>query len=348
MPDALEYLAHPDKYPAAAVCVLYGDESFLKRQAIGQLRTSVLGNDDGDFSMVQFAGDQAALRDVLDELSTVAMFGAGKRLVVMNDADEFVTRYRPQLEDYVAKPKTSGVLVLEVNTWPSTTRLAKKVTETGLAIECKCPTASGLAKWLGQWAKRQHKVKLDAAAAESLMEAVEPELGILDQELAKLAALAGPDGTITAEMVDTAVKSWRTKTTWDMLDAALAGDAREALGQLERLLMGGEVPIAILAQIASNLRRLAAATRLITEGEAVGRRLSLRQALEAAGVKSFVLSKSEVQLKQLGRARAGKLYRWLLDADLALKGSSSLQPRFVLEQLIARMSRAAAVPAAGR
>jgi DNA polymerase-3 subunit delta len=106
----------------------------------------------------------------------------------------------------------------------------------------------------------------------------------------------------------------------------------------------GEAPVGILAQISATLRRFAAATQLIEQGEANGRRVSLRQALEEAGIKGFVLGKSEGQLRQIGRQRGGQLYRWLLDADLAIKGASSspARARFVLEQLIARLSAGAA------
>ena len=48
---ALDYLAKPEKYPPGPVCALFGDESFLRRQAILCLRTAVLGGDDGDFSL---------------------------------------------------------------------------------------------------------------------------------------------------------------------------------------------------------------------------------------------------------------------------------------------------------
>ena len=51
----------------------------------------------------------------------------------------------------------------------------------------------------------------------------------------------------------------------------------------------------------------------------------------------------------LGRERAGRLLGWLLEADLALKGASSSPPRarLVLEQLIVRLSKAAAPRQAG-
>ncbi len=173
-----------------------------------------------------------------------------------------------------------------------------------------------------------------------LAEIVEDDLGLFDQELAKLASLAGTGGTVTAQMVEQAVGGWRVRSAWDMLDAALAGDTPGALVQLDRLLVAGEVPIALLAQISASLRRLAAAAQVVSQAEAAHRAVSLREALQRAGVKPFLLGKVEPQLRRLGRARAARLYRWLLEADLALKGSSSApaRSRLVLEQLIVRLS----------
>jgi DNA polymerase-3 subunit delta len=136
------------------------------------------------------------------------------------------------------------------------------------------------------------------------------------------------------------VGGWRAKTAWDMLDAALAGDATTALVQLDRLLVGGDVPIALLAQLSASLRRLAAATRLVEQSTDARSGYSLRRALEEVGVKPYFVSKTEEQLRRLGRVRGSQLYRWLLEADLALKGTSSSGPRakLVLETLIARLA----------
>lgn len=338
--EAIEYLANPQKHAARPVCVVFGDETFLQRQALGALRQTVLGEEDGEFSLTTVQGDKAVLRDVMDELSTVALFGGGRRMVIVEDAETFVTRYRTELEDYVVRPRTNSVLVLAPSMWPSNTRLFKAVAESGLQIECKTPPPARLLKWLADWTKKKYQATLESAAAEALVESVEPELGLFDQELAKLATVAGA-APITAEMVRENVGGWRSKTTWEMLDAAVNGDAAAALIQLDHLFLAGEVPIALLGQIASTLRRFAAATRIIENSEAAGHRVSLRQALEDAGFKPFIIGKAEGQLRQLGRARAGKLYEWLLDADLALKGASSSpgRARLVLEQLIARMAR---------
>jgi DNA polymerase III subunit delta len=336
---ALDFLDRP--VPAvAAVCAIFGDEAFLKQESLDHLRAAVLGDRDGEFSLTEFRGDEASAHEVFDCLSTVALFGSGRRLVILRDADDFVSRHRQTLEAYVAKPKSSGVLVLEVAAWPSNTKLAKAVAADGLSIECKTPGTPAISKWLVARAAKKHRARLDRQAAELLLDTLEPDLGLLDQELAKLALSAGVDGSIDAKLVRELVGGWRTKTTWDMLDLATSGHAAEAILQLERLLSAGENPVGVLAQIGSTLRRFAAAARLVDQAERSGRRVNLKQALEAAGFKTFVLGKAENQLRQLGRQRSANLYRWVLEADLALKGSSSApaRARIALERLIARLS----------
>lgn len=335
---ATDYLANPQKHPPKPVCAAFGDETFLKRQTLLRIRHAVLGEGEGDISLATFEGKAAALRDVMDELSTLAMFGSGQRLAVVEEADEFVSRYRPELEDYVARPRSTGVLVLDLKTLASNTRLYKAIEAAGLLVDCSTPAAAATVKWLRSWAKQAHGFQLDASAADALVELVGPELGLLDQELAKLALTGGPGATVGVDMVREMVGSWRARTTWEMLDAVLDGKTAEALVQLDRLLLAGEHPIALLAQISATLRKLAATTQQIVAAEKAGRRMPVRDALQHAGVKGFVLQKSETQLRRLGRARGDRLYGWLLEADLGLKGYSELSPRAVLERLIVRLS----------
>ncbi len=350
---AFEYLDKPAGYPPPAVCVVFGDEPFLKRLAIGHLRRAVLGEDDSPFAT--FSGGGVEWRDVLDELSTMALFGSGgRRLAVVDEADKFVTDYREKLENYLAKPRSGGVLLLDVETWAANTRLYKLVDQQGLQIECrapqraagkrKVPDEAALQKWLIGWAKKQHQLKLLPPAAKLLVDLLGAEFGRLDQELAKLALYAGLNGTATPEMVRDYVGGWKTKTVWDLVDLACEGNAAEALRQLDQLLHGGEEPIGVFAQMAWSLRRYAAATRIYERSERQGPRMALSQAVQQAGFPSWnrqALAEGETRLKQLGRERAGRLYRWLLDADLALKGthSSSDRARFVLEQLILRLAK---------
>ncbi len=345
---AFDFLAEPNF--SSPVVVAFGDEPFLKRLVLQSLRDQVLG-DDEDTPYATFEGKGTEWRDVVDEVSTVSLFGGGRpRLVIVEQADDFVSRNRSKLEDYFAAPASSGILVLEVGQWPSNTRLYKAIDKSGLQIACRPPLKGKsldkrrLIKWLQEWGKSQHQASLAPRAAELLLDLEGPELGLLDQDLAKLALYTAKDGKVTEQMVRDVVGGWRAKTTWDLIDAAADGNSAEALLQLDRLLQSGEHPLALLGQIAWSLRRFAAATRIYQLAEAENRRIKLSDALQQAGFKAWpqgALENADRQLVQLGRERAGRLFQWLLEADLALKGSHSTpeRSRFVLERLFLRLGK---------
>jgi DNA polymerase III delta subunit len=128
-----------------------------------------------------------------------------------------------------------------------------------------------------------------------------------------------------------------------MIDAAAAGDARGAVGQLAELLASGENPIGVAAQIASVLRRLSTAARLLALPADAGRPAGVEAALREAGVAAWpkALTQARESLTQLGARRARRLPVWLLDLDRALKGDASrgLRARLALERLFCKMAR---------
>ena len=337
---ALNYLAATGKHPSCAVCVAFGDDLFLRRGVTESIRSEVLQGDNGDMSLSTLIGRDVELRDALDELRTVSLFG-DRRLVEIQDADDFVQRYRGELETYAQSPSNSGVLLLLVNSWPGNTRLAKQVAKTGLTIDCKRPTAASVRKWLPARAKSEHQSQLSPAAAELLVDLVGSDLGLLDQELSKL-ALVTENGEITETAVRESAGSWRTRTVWEMLDAACDGRAVDSLAHLDRLLLSGEHPVGILGQISSSLRKFATAAQIYADAESAGRRMGLQDALKQAGIPPFKLRDAERQLKRMGRVAAIGLHRSLLDIDLALKGTSSApeRARLAVERLIAQVATA--------
>jgi len=343
---AFDFLAAPDSHSAAATTVLFGDVPFLKSLVLHEFQTRLAA----DEPFATYEGDKAEWRDIVDELCTRSLFGGdGPRLVVVREADPFVSAQRNRLEDYVAQPG-EGVLLLEVNAWASNTKLYKSVDKQGLQIDCRAPRRGKyvdegkVREWLQAWSQSRHRASISSAAAKLLMELQGAELGLLDQSLAKLALFAGDGGKISPEMVRDIVGGWKTNTVWELIDHAADGDAAEALRQLDRLVQAGEEPIALLAQLASNLRKYAAATQIFADAERSGSRISLKAALLEAGFRNWpsdAIAKSESRLKQLGRERAGAFYRWTLDLDLALKGSHSHKDRarLMLEMLFIKMSK---------
>jgi DNA polymerase-3 subunit delta len=329
--DSLTFLEKPPRPPPRPVYVLHGDEDFLKRKVLVSLRSLVLGPGGDDFGLSTHEGDKATFAAVHDELCTLPFLG-GLRLVVVDAADAFVTRYRSHLEKYMSQPATAGVLVLDVKSWPATTRIAKLV-EAAATIVCKAPAVYKLPNWCVQWAATRHGKQISAPAANLLVELVGADMGQLDQELTKLAIYVDRAGRIDADDVDRLVGCSRAENTWKIFDAMAQGQAAEALAIVDRLLEQGQEPLRILGAFSMQLRRLAQAARLTRQG------LRLSDALEQAGFSAYNIKGAEEQLRHLGRQRADLLYDWLLEVDLGIKGSSQLEPRTLLERLVVRLAR---------
>ncbi|HET6422953.1 MAG TPA: DNA polymerase III subunit delta, partial [Planctomycetaceae bacterium] len=214
-----------------------------------------------------------------------------------------------------------------------TTRLAKMLAQSGLDIECSELKGAALSKWLVDTACGTHEVTLSRDGAALLIELVGEELGMLDQELAKLATYVGTKGTITAEAVQGLVGGWKTETTWAMTDGVRDGHLSDALHALGQLLESGEAPLKLLGGIGFVFRKLAYATEL-------SRSQPLPQALKEAGVFPRDISAAENYLRRMGRVKAERLLHVLVSIDAGLKGSNPLPDRTQMEQLLLRLAGA--------
>jgi DNA polymerase-3 subunit delta len=329
--DSVTFLERAPKGEPRPVYVLHGDEDFLKRQVLVTLRERILGSEEDAFGLTMHDGDKADFAVVRGELETLP-FLSPRRLVVMDNADPFVTRYRAALEKYVAKPSATGILILDVASWPSNTKLAKALGSEA-TIVCKSLSAQKLPEWCVQRAASVYGKQLIAAAARLLVDLVGAEMGLLDQELAKLAVYVGDAKRIDTNDVDQLVGRSRAENTWKIFDTIAAGNVGESLTILDRLLDQGDEPIRLLGAFSMQLRRLAQAHRLSQHG------ISLPSALAEVGVPPFGIKSAEQQLRHLGPRRAEQLYDWLLETDLGFKGSSQLPARTLLERLVVQLAR---------
>lgn len=341
--------APPKQLPPTVAIV--GPDRFLKQRVREHLLTKV---DSGD-ELERLDGSECGWQDVLDEMCTVSLFSTGPRKLLVTQADDLIKAFRGEIEDYVATA-TRGLLIFELESLPANTNVAKLMEQRGLVVECKVPEikptndarfgSTPEQRWLLDWAKQRHGIGLESRAAALLVDLIGWEFGMLDQELAKLALFLARDAEATLELVQDVVGGWRTETNWEMLDAVADGDAERALAHFDRLLQSGESPQALFGSIAWSLRRYAAATRIFQDRERQGKRPKLHDALLEAGFRRWppeALDRAAMQLKQMTRQRSGQLFRWLLETDLALKGShaSPHRARQIIEQLFLRLARQA-------
>ncbi|MGE5608681.1 MAG: DNA polymerase III subunit delta [Bacillota bacterium] len=208
------------------VHALIGTDLFLQLEALAELVRATGGN----VQRIDVEGETAELAEVLDELRSFSMFCSGK-MVVIREADAFITRYREPLEHYIAKPAAGAILVLRVNSLPSNQRIYKAIAAVGEIHNCNPPR--DVVEWIVGRAKGTHKVALPREAAKVLFDLIGDDLGRLDNELAKLTLQA--EGKVDAAAIQQAVSFQREQEMWNMTDALGAGNVTEAMRRWRHL-----------------------------------------------------------------------------------------------------------------
>jgi DNA polymerase III delta subunit len=211
------------------VHALIGDDSFFQLQKLGE----ILAQMPADVVRIDVDGERAELADVFDELRSFAMFGSGK-LVVMRNADAFITKFREQLEDYLQQPSDSATLVMRINSLPANQKVYKLIQKVGAIEKCEPPKEYQLPAWIIARGKDVHKITVAMDAAKLLADRIGADLGRLDNELAKL-ALASDSGKIAVQDISQSVAFQREQEMWDMTNELAQGKPAEALKRWRQL-----------------------------------------------------------------------------------------------------------------
>jgi DNA polymerase III delta subunit len=205
------------------VYALVGADLFLQLDKLAEL----LRQGGPDVQRIDVEGEVAQLGEVLDELRSFAMFSSAKVVVVRN-ADAFITRYREQLEEYINKASPGSALVLRADTLRKDTRIYKLTTKAGQVFDCNPP--KDITSWIVQRARSAHELTVKPDAARVLLDLVGADLGRLDNELAKLALQTeGANVAVDASSIQRTVVFQREQEIYEMTNALAAGDVREAI-----------------------------------------------------------------------------------------------------------------------
>jgi len=300
-----------DDSAAYAVC---GAEAFLKRQAVETITHNVLGDADRSLTLSEYDGSSAALElaVVLDDLRTLP-FLSERRLVIVTEADAFITRYRSDLETYLESPGSCGVLLLECKSLPANTRLYKRINQVGEVIKCDQPKSREVPKWLAQRARDAYDCRLDPRAGTMLLDLVGEDLGRLDAELQKLMLYVSNRKRMAVGDVEALVGHTREEHVWGILSAISAGDNAKAMQLWEDVWQTDRAASArAIGGIAFTVRRLLEAKRA-QESDATPR--DLARMLMRWGQEQQVVR----ELSAFSEADIEDMLCTLLEADVAAK-----------------------------
>jgi DNA polymerase-3 subunit delta len=210
------------------VYALAGESSYLQLEKLGEL----LRMAPPDTQRLDMEGDSAQLADVFDELRSFAMFG-GSKVLIMRDGEEFISRFREQVEGYLANPSTSATLVLRCNKKiPSNQRVYKLLQKCGEIIDCDPP--KDVVRWIIARAKDAHALTVNLDVAQLIFEFIGNDMGRIDNELAKL-ALTGKQRIALAD-IEESVAFQAVRPMWDLTNALSMGNKEEAVRRWRQLL----------------------------------------------------------------------------------------------------------------
>jgi len=303
------------------IYVVCGPDAFLRDRARRRVIAGIIGDADPQTCVSSFDGMvELELADVMDELRTPPLLSSA-RVVVVRDADTFVSNYRKQLEKYLSSPSGTGVLLLIVRSFPAATKLAKAAGKIGKIISCSGPEKGNLSKWLVEAAARRQK-EIAPQARELLGTWMGRDLAALDAEIEKLSLYVGERETITVEDVGAVVTATAGPVAFGMVNAIRAGDRAGALKELGKALRVRGDEFAALGLLAWHVRQCLQ----VQEAVAAGRRPALGK------TPPRVVSNLVAMIRRRGRRKLQADMRSLIDADLGMK--SGRAPRGALQELV--------------
>lgn len=310
-----------------AVC---GQDTFRKRETLADLCRQIAERDGDGQGPTYLEGANAELAAVLDEVRTFSLLG-GRRVVVVTEADAFITKHRAALERYCEAPADSGTLILECNSLPSNTRLYKIIAKSGEVLRFDALKSRDVNPWIIHRARETYGKRIDDRAAWMLRELTGTALGILDAELSKLAIFVRDRDAITTGDIEALVGRHREEDVFGVLDAMADGDASRALAQWEKVLATDRAaPARAVGGLAWGVRKL----------------IDLKQQAQR-GVPSYVLAKQaftspEIIDRRLRAASIAELQDQIVDllnADLASKTGLSSVPAAIERFIITHSAR---------
>ncbi len=206
--------------PDTRILILCGEEEMLKREDFLALRHALNEAHGAEIDAKMFDGATAQPAEVFDELRTASFFQP-YRLVVVDNADEFIKSHRDLLERYAENPADGSTLVLRSVNWNSP-KFDKLVEKVGAKHKHEAVKSGEAVAWIQERAVSHHQRKLDDAAAAMLVDRLGCNLMRLDNEMAKLALMVDEGEAIPQDAIRQIAGRGSDEEAWAVQEAVLA------------------------------------------------------------------------------------------------------------------------------
>jgi len=255
---------------------------------------------------------EVSVAEVLDELRTLP-FLTQTRVVLVKNADDFVSENRPLLEKYFDNPSPTGILILTVSSWPGNTKLARRLPKVGELLNIVSPKPWQLPDYLIRYANDAHNKRLTSDAARLLIELTGDDLPLLYNEIDKLALFAHAEKAITPQHVESLTGHNRLFNAFAVIDAITGGDVAQAVSRMRKMFAEDKTAeYTVVGAFAFHFRRLFDAKVLLEKG------VSQNETAERLRI-WYDKDGFFAQLRKMSLEQIGAMLRQLAETDYAIK-----------------------------
>lgn len=304
--------------PAPIVFVV-GNENYLASRAMGAIKAQLKQN----YPQLEISeiGEGQYLPGLLFELATPSLF-AEPRLLLIHTAQEGLLE---DLQSLIANPQDELSVVVRIpNQVGHNGKLRKELAGKVLSISCEELKKENEKLDFVRREFAAAGVSIDSGAIRSLVGAFNTDLGELGAACSQLISAGGP---VTAEVVEQNFGGRVETNAFKIADAALAGNAAEAIRLFRHGFATGIDSVALVAALAMRIRQLA---RLFND----------RNAQPAAlGMQPWQIDKARRELAGWSEAELADLVLLVAQTDADVKGASR-DPEYSVEKLLLAMARA--------
>jgi DNA polymerase-3 subunit delta len=222
--------------------LLYGEESYLKRQFKNRFIKAIVPEED-TMNFTYFEGKGIDADAVIEHADTLPFF-SDCRLIILEESGFFKTGDNPLISYLSNISETTRIIFIE-NEVDKRSKMYKAIKEYGMVTELSYQGEDILRKWIASQAKNQGK-EIERSTIDYLLQRVGVEMESIQNELEKLFAFTYKRELITREDIEQVSSGQIYNQIFEMVNAVASGNQNKALKLYYDLLTLKEPPMRIL------------------------------------------------------------------------------------------------------
>ena len=255
-----------DSHGLGGIYLLHGEDEFRKEEAVKELINFHLDQEARDFNLDVIRASKVGLEHLARTVSTPPMLSEWRVVVIQGVQDLSGTAKTRDIILNLIESNLSGLVLVLSATIPkgSKAKFYSSLKHKSRVIQFDLIRLDDIPGWLMEQSLQRFDIEVDVEAARAMANAVGSDLGVLSQELEKLAGLATGEASIKKSHVMEAGITLLSQDRWKWFDLVGKRNFKQAIKSLPTLLSQGENGVGLTVGLSTHLLRIG----LVVEGGA--------------------------------------------------------------------------------